>query len=68
VAGLRRLIKAGHVDPEETVVAFITGAGLKTQEAVADALPAPISVQPNIASFEAALAERQAVASPSGAP
>jgi threonine synthase len=59
IAGLRRLIQAGRVDPDETVVAFITGAGLKTQEAVADALPDPLYVQPNIASFEQALLDRK---------
>ena len=62
IAGLRRLIKAGHVDPDELVVAFITGAGLKTQEAVADSLPDPIHVQPTIASFEEAMAQRNPAA------
>src|SRR4051794_6775516 len=39
IAGLQHLVASGKVDPNETVVAFITGAGLKTQEAVVDALP-----------------------------
>jgi len=39
-------------------VAFITGAGLKTQEAVADSLPEPIHIQPSISSFEQALSDR----------
>ncbi|MEE9534600.1 MAG: threonine synthase [Acidimicrobiia bacterium] len=38
VAGLRRLVQRGRIDPEEVVVVFITGAGLKTQEAVSGAL------------------------------
>ena len=58
VAGLRRLVQQGHVDPEELVVAFITGAGLKTQEAVAPRLQPALAVQPTIASFEEALSER----------
>jgi len=58
VAGLRRLVQEGHVDPEELVVAFITGAGLKTQEAVAPRLQPALAVQPTIASFEEALSER----------
>jgi len=58
VAGLRRLVQEGRVDPEELVVAFITGAGLKTQEAVAPWLQPALSVQPTIVSFEEALSER----------
>jgi len=58
VAGLRRLVQEGRVDPQELVVAFITGAGLKTQEAVAPRLQPALAVQPTIASFEEALSER----------
>jgi len=58
VAGLRRMVQEGRVDPGELVVAFITGAGLKTQEAVAPALQPALAVQPTIASFEEALSER----------
>ena len=64
VSGLRHLVQAGHVDPDEVVVAFITGAGFKTQEAVENALPAAIHVQPTIASFEQALAARQGESAP----
>jgi len=58
VAGLRRLVQEGRVDPQELVVAFITGAGLKTQEAVAPWLQPALAVQPTISSFEEALSER----------
>jgi len=58
VSGLRRLVQEGRVDPQELVVAFITGAGLKTQEAVAPRLQPALAVQPTIASFEEALSER----------
>jgi threonine synthase len=58
IAGLKRLAAEGRISPGELVVAFITGAGLKTQEAVAPALQPSLSVQPNIASFEEALSER----------
>ena len=57
VSGLKRLVESGNVEPDELVVAFITGAGLKTQEAVADVLKPPLHAQPNIASFEEALAQ-----------
>jgi threonine synthase len=58
VAGLRQLVREGHVHPDELVVACVTGGGLKTQEAVADAVPEAIFVQPTVESFEAALLER----------
>ncbi len=58
VSGLRRMVNAGQVKADELVVAFITGAGLKTQEAVADALPDPLMIEANVESFELALAER----------
>jgi len=31
---LKKLVEAGKIDPEETTVVYITGNGLKTQEAV----------------------------------
>ena len=63
IAGLRRLVAQGHVQPDELVVAFITGAGLKTQEAVLDRLVPCLVIEPHLASFEEAIAEhREAVA------
>ena len=63
VAGLRRLVAQGRIQPDELVVAFITGAGLKTQEAVQDRLVPRLVIEPHLASFEEAIAEhRQAVA------
>ena len=58
VAALRRLAHEGRLDPDDVIVAFITGAGLKTQEAVVDRLPPPLTVRPTMASFEEALEER----------
>ena len=58
VAGLRRLAQEGRLDADDVIVAFITGAGLKTQEAVVDHLPPPLAVRPTMASFEEALEER----------
>jgi threonine synthase len=60
ISGLKRLAESGRVGRDEVVVAFITGAGLKTQEAVAEALTPPLRVEPTIASFERALGERDA--------
>ncbi|HXG35831.1 MAG TPA: threonine synthase [Dehalococcoidia bacterium] len=59
VAGLKRLIAEGRIDADELTVAFITGAGLKTQEAVVDQLTPALTVQPSIASFEEALSQRR---------
>jgi threonine synthase len=58
VAGLKRMVEQGRVQPGEVVVAFITGAGLKTQEAVSPTLAPALTVSPTIDSFEGALTER----------
>ena len=60
-SGLKRLAEAGRVGRDEVVVAFITGAGLKTQEAVMDTLTPPLQIEPTIASFEEAFGERSVV-------
>jgi threonine synthase len=67
VAGLRRLVKDGHVRPDEVVVAFVTGAGLKTQEAVSPSLAPALAIRPTIDSFEEALAQRTGVLPAAGA-
>lgn len=58
ISGLRRLVQEGTVHPDELVVAFITGAGLKTQEAVAPALKPVLHVEATIESFEQQLEAR----------
>ncbi len=68
IAGLRRLVEQGHVTPDEVVVAFITGGGLKTQEAVSPALAPALSVRATVESFEEALAERGASPLPARRP
>ncbi len=52
VACAQRLAATGRIDPEETVVLYITGNGLKTPDAVAGALPAPREIDPTLESFE----------------
>jgi threonine synthase len=61
ISGLRRLAQEGAVRPDEVVVAFITGAGLKTQEAVAPALKPALTIRPTIEAFEEAYAVRTGV-------
>jgi threonine synthase len=55
---LKKLIARGKIDPDELVVAYITGNGFKTVDAVADHLTPPLRVGPTLASFEAAYAGR----------
>ncbi len=59
ISGLKQLAASGAVKPDEVVVAFITGGGLKTQEAVADSLPSPMHISPNVEAFEKAWAEQK---------
>ena len=54
VSGLRHLVKQGRIKPHEVTVAYITGNGLKTQEAVSDIVH-PLAIQPTMEGFETAL-------------
>ena len=58
VAVLRKLVRGGAIDPEHTTVAYITGMGLKTQEAVAGALPETVRIKPTLRAFEQAVLAR----------
>ncbi len=55
IAVLKKLAEAGKIDPEETTVAYITGNGLKTQEAVQGYIGEPLVIEPKLDSFERAL-------------
>jgi threonine synthase len=59
VAVLRKLVREGVVRPEERVVAYITGNGLKTLDAVEPRLAAPPVVEPTLRSFGAFLASHR---------
>ena len=54
IASLRQLAAQGRIHPDELTVAFITGAGFKTAEAVADHLEPALEIDPTMESFEAA--------------
>lgn len=54
VASLKQLAETGKIHPDEVTVAFITGAGFKTAEAVADSLEPPLEIDATMESFEAA--------------
>src|SRR5438128_4353256 len=59
VSVLKKLVAAGKIDPDELVVAYITGNGFKTLDAIADHVTPPLRVAPTLASFEAAYAAVQ---------
>jgi len=56
LAAAMRLITQGRIPKDESIVVCITGHGLKTQEALADALPAPMQIKATLKSFDNALA------------
>ena len=60
IAGLRQAIERELIDPEEPTVAFITGGGLKTTDAVVDAVVKPIPIEGTLSSFERAFDGRSA--------
>ena len=51
---LKKLVAAGKIDADEVVVAYITGNGFKTMDAVAGQVTLPLHVAPTLASFQAA--------------
>jgi threonine synthase len=55
VAVLAKLAATGVVKPNERVVAFITGNGLKTLDAVAANCRPTVTVAPNLEAFQAAI-------------
>ncbi|MDO8532838.1 MAG: threonine synthase [Dehalococcoidia bacterium] len=57
IAGLEKLARSGAIQKDEVTVAYITGNGLKTQEAVEDVVK-PLLIEPSLAAFEKALKER----------
>jgi threonine synthase len=59
IACLKKLVASGKIRPDEVTVAYITGNGLKTQEAVIDHIVRPIHIAPTVEAFDAALRERE---------
>jgi threonine synthase len=49
---LKKLVKQGTIKKDEVTVAYITGNGLKTQEAVIDSVGRPVRIQPSLVDFE----------------
>jgi threonine synthase len=59
IAVLKKLVEAGKINPDETTVTYITGNGLKTQEAVQGYIGQPLTIEPKLESFERALERAQ---------
>ena len=51
IAALKKMAASGKISPDEVTVAYITGNGYKTQEAVFDKVKKPIVIEPSIAQF-----------------
>ena len=60
ISALKHLAESGAIGRDELAVAYITGNGLKTQEAVEEVVN-PLLVKPTMSSFEEALEGRAAV-------
>ncbi|RLT42462.1 MAG: threonine synthase, partial [Chloroflexi bacterium] len=58
---LKKMVASGFIKRGEETVAIISGGGLKTLEAVVDAVEEPLHVDPRIASFEEANRARTGV-------
>ena len=52
LAVARKLIESGRIPRDEEIVLCITGNGLKTQDAVFDAIEPPATIAPTLAAFE----------------
>jgi threonine synthase len=57
IAGLKKLVISGIIKRNELTVAFLTGAGPRTQEVVSDIVK-PFTVHPNLGSFEEVVSTR----------
>jgi len=64
LAVAKKLIEAGTIPRDESIVICITGNGLKTQEPLANRLGQAVRIKPSLASFESNLAEQLSHLSP----
>ena len=52
LAVLKKLVEGGSIDPDETVVCYITGGGLKTPEIVTDITKSARLIAPSLEAFK----------------
>ena len=62
VACLKKLAEQGRIQPDELTVAYITGLGLKTLEAIDGQVDQPITIAPTLESFKEATERERAIA------
>ncbi len=62
IASLRQLLRRGSIDPERSIVAIISGHGLKTLDAVVETATVSATISPSLADAESALRFHQLVA------
>ncbi len=55
IASLRQMIRRGTIDPNKSIVAIISGHGLKTLDAVVDTAVVSATITPSLANAEEAL-------------
>ena len=58
ISSLKRLVKQGKIKKDEVTVAFVTGNGLKTLEAMGDFV-APIETKPDLDTFQKKLSNQK---------
>jgi len=57
VAATKKLIEAGRIPRNESVVICITGNGLKTPDVLYDRLSSDVTIRPSLSAFDKALAD-----------
>ena len=62
IASLRQMIRRGTINPDESIVAIISGHGLKTLDVVADTATVTATISPSLSAAEDALRVHQMVA------
>ncbi len=65
IASLRQMIQRGSIDPNKSIVAIISGHGLKTLDAIVDTATVSSTISPSLADAEEALRFHQLVTSAS---
>jgi threonine synthase len=62
IASLRQMVRRGTIDPDKSIVAIISGHGLKTLDAIVDTATVTATIKPSLAAAEEALGFHQLVA------
>jgi threonine synthase len=62
IASLRQMVRRGTIDPDKSIVAIISGHGLKTLDAIVDTATVTATIKPSLAAAEEALGFHHLVA------